>query len=149
MKYFIYLFLLPIFLSAQDNNTTIAQKWYTNYEDAQNAAQKSNSEILMYFTGSDWCAPCKVLKKNVLDTQHFTDITKNYVLLYVDLPRKKEKISAEEMQQNKELLAQWNKKGLFPFMKIISPDGKGLSSISGYMGQGDMERYMNFLRQDR
>ncbi len=149
MKPYLFFILLPIFLTAQTNNTSLEQKWFTNYEEALDAAKKTNKDILMYFTGSDWCAPCRVLKKNVLDTDDFAEVATCYVLLYVDIPRKKDRISPEEMEQNMELLSHYNKKGIFPLMSLVAADKQEKASISGYGGKPDVERYMQFLRKHR
>jgi hypothetical protein len=76
-------------------------------------------------------------------------VAKDYVLLYVDLPRKKERLSAEEMKQNKALLTQWNKKGIFPLISLVSAEEKEVASLSGYGSKMDVERYLDFLRKNR
>ena len=111
MKYLALLLLFPILAIAQDQGNNAQEVgWLTDYNSAQKLAKKTNSNILMYFTGSDWCSPCKALKKDLFDTEQFKEVAKDYVLLYVDLPRKKERLTAEEIKQNNELLTQWNKK---------------------------------------
>ena len=150
MKYFALLLLFPILVLAQDQRSNTQETgWLTDYNMAQKLAKKTNSNILMYFTGSDWCSPCKALKKDLFDTAKFKEVAKDYVLLYVDLPRKKESLSAEEMKQNKELLSQWNKKGIFPLISLISTEEKEVATLSGYGNKGDVERYLDFLRQNR
>jgi thioredoxin-related protein len=150
MKYLFFLLLLPFLLNAQNNGSSIQDTdWLTDYSSAQKVAKKTNSNILMYFTGSDWCAPCKALKKDLLDTSQFKEVAKDYVLLYVDLPRKKERLSAEEMKQNKALLTQWNKKGIFPLISLVSAEEKEVASLSGYGSKMDVERYLDFLRKNR
>jgi hypothetical protein len=66
----------------------------------------------------------------------------------VDLPRKKERLSEAEMKQNKALLAQWNKKGIFPLISLVSVDEKEVASLSGYGSKGDVEKYLDFLRRN-
>ena len=150
MKYFALLILFPILVLAQDQRSNTQETgWLTDYNSAQKLAKKTNSNILMYFTGSDWCSPCKALKKDLFDTAKFKEVAKDYVLLYVDLPRKKESLSAEEMKQNKELLSQWNKKGIFPLISLISTEEKEVATLSGYGTKGDVEKYLDFLRQNR
>lgn len=148
MKYLFFLFLLPVFLNAQENISSTNQNWHTNYEEALDIAKKSNRNILIYFTGSDWCAPCRVLKKEVLDTKEFTSIAKEYVLLYIDVPRKKDRISPDEMEHNMALLSRFNKKGIFPSMIILSSHEREKAVISGYSNQSDKIRYMEFLDQN-
>lgn len=149
MKNFFLLLLFPFLVHAQNNSADIKETdWLTDYANAQEVAKKTNSNILMYFTGSDWCSPCKALKKDLFDTNQFKEVAKDYVLLYVDLPRKKELLSAEEMKQNKALLSQWNKKGIFPLISLVSTEEKELASLSGYGSKVDVEKYLDFLRKN-
>lgn len=149
MKNFFLLLLFPILVQAQNKSANDQETtWLTNYNSAQKIAKKTNSNILMYFTGSDWCSPCKALKKDLFETEQFKEVAKDYVLLYVDLPRKKESLSADEMKQNKELLTQWNKKGIFPLISLVSTEEKEVATLSGYGTKGDVEKYMDFLRRN-
>lgn len=47
------------------NSLLIAQNWQTNFEEAKVLAQKENKNIVLVFSGSDWCAPCMKLEKNI------------------------------------------------------------------------------------
>lgn len=150
MKYLFLLAFLPIMVCAQQKSATaIEVDWLTDYDNAREIAKKNNSNILMYFTGSDWCSPCKALKKDLFETDQFKEVAKDYVLLYVDLPRKKERLSPGEFSQNKELLQQWNKKGIFPFISLVGSNEKEIASLSGYGSKSDVDRYMDFLRENR
>mgnify|MGYP003148316736 FL=1 len=149
MRNFFLLLLFPFIVNAQNNSDDIKENdWLTDYANAQVVAKKTNSNILMYFTGSDWCSPCKALKKDLFDTSQFKEVAKDYVLLYVDLPRKKELLSAKEMQQNKALLSQWNKKGVFPLISLVNSDEKEVASLSGYGSKVDVEKYLDFLKRN-
>lgn len=150
MKKFFLLLLFPSLVHAQNNSANIKESgWLTDYANAQEVAKRTNSNILMYFTGSDWCSPCKALKKDLFDTHQFKEVAKDYVLLYVDLPRKKELLSAEEMKQNKALLSQWNKKGIFPLISLVNTEEKEVASLSGYGSKVDVEKYLDFLKKNR
>lgn len=150
MKNLFLLLLFPILIHAQNENADSHETtWLTDYNSAQKIAKKTNSNILMYFTGSDWCSPCKALKKDLFETEQFKEVAKDYVLLYVDLPRKKESLSADELKQNKELLSQWNKKGIFPLISLVSIEEKEVATLSGYGTKGDVEKYMAFLKRNR
>ena len=48
-----------------------AEGWVVDFEKAQAQAAKEGKSILMEFTGSDWCPPCKALQKNVLSKDVF------------------------------------------------------------------------------
>ncbi len=150
MKKLLLLLLLPLFLSAQapievSNDT----KWEYNLEKALKLAKKNDKNILIYFTGSDWCPPCKMLKKDFFETTQFTEVSKNYVTLYVDMPRNQDLLSAEQMKHNKAVVATYNKKGVFPLLKIINNKGKALDEYSGYAMNGDVRYHVQLLEKNK
>ncbi len=72
--------------------------WVVDFEKAKAQAAKEGKSILMEFTGSDWCPPCKALHKNVLIKDVFkTEMPKSFVLLKLDSPRDKSKQTPEEI----------------------------------------------------
>ncbi len=112
--------------------------WLTDLAKAQATAKKENKMVLMDFTGSDWCPPCKALHNKVLTSKEFTDYAKeNLVLVVVDFPNSKP-ISAEQKQANNEL-AQKFKVRAFPTIIVLDSNGKQLSFEEGYSGIGPKE----------
>ena len=67
--------------------------WQTDYDTAKQIAQQENKSILMYFTGSDWCAPCKQLKEDFFHSERFINESEKLVLLMVDLPFRQDILS--------------------------------------------------------
>jgi len=148
MKIVFLVFLLPLMLSAQASSVpTVENDWQYNLETAKELANKEDKNILVYFTGSDWCAPCKVLKKDFFDTPAFSEAAKNYILVYVDIPRNQDLLSPEQMKQNKEVLAEHNKKGVFPLLKVLNGKGKALDGYSGYNMDGNVRYHLQLLEK--
>ena len=85
--------------------TAVADEfWLVDFEKAKAQAAKQGKPILMEFTGSDWCPPCKALHKNVLVKDVFKkEMPKHFVLLKLDNPRDKSKQTPEEIEQYKKL----------------------------------------------
>lgn len=114
--------------------TTIvhAQKWETNYEEARSLASEANRNILLVFSGSDWCAPCIKLDRKVWQSQEFkSSVKQNWVLLKADFPRKKSnKLSKEQTALNAELAEKYNKNGIFPLVVVLDSDGNILGQTS-------------------
>lgn len=109
-------------------------EWLTDLAKAKQKAKAENKMILMDFTGSDWCPPCKALHKNVLSTKEFTEYAKkNLVLVEVDFPRSKPQ-SAELKKANKALATQFGIKA-YPTIVVLDTNGKELSKKSGYGGE--------------
>ncbi|MBM1107393.1 thioredoxin family protein [Aurantibacter crassamenti] len=149
MKYAILLILMPLLTFGQlDNDTNDFSNWQTDYDIAISQAKNENKNLIVYFTGSDWCGPCKMLKKDLFAKDEFKTITESFVMLYVDIPRSVDILAPEQMQNNKELLKKLNKKGVFPYFKILSPKEKVLDEYSGYNMNGEINYHLEFFRKN-
>jgi len=138
MKYKIILILLmPVCM--------FSQNWITDFEEAKELALKNNKPIVLVFSGSDWCAPCMKLDKQVFDTEGFKEYSlENYVLLKADFPqRKKNKLSKEQQEHNNQLAEKYNKNGFFPLVIVLDSKGKSLGSL-GYKNI-DAEAYIESI----
>ena len=60
-------------LLAQKHNI----KWEKDYEKAVKIAKKQDKPILIFFTGSDWCGPCKMLVEDLFETNRFGKLAKD------------------------------------------------------------------------
>jgi len=109
-------------------------EWLTNLPQAQAKAKVENKMVLLDFTGSDWCPPCKALHKNVLTSPEFAEFAKKHLLLVeVDFPRSKPQ-SDELKSANKALAKKFGIKG-YPTIVVLDSNGKELSNKSGYGGE--------------
>lgn len=110
------------------------QAWLTDFSKAQAQAKAEHKLILMDFNGSDWCPPCKALKKNVFSSPEFLEYAKkNLVLVDVDFPRQK-KLSPEQTEANEALSKKFAVEG-FPTVVILDSTGKELKKDVGYDDQ--------------
>jgi len=113
-------------------------EWMTDFGKAKEKAKAENKVMVMNFTGSDWCPPCKALHKNVFDSTEFVEFAKrNLVLVEVDFPTSK-KQSEELKKANDDLAKQFNVDG-YPTVIILDSTGKELSRDSGYGGEKPKE----------
>ena len=71
------------FFYGQEYKTKV--NWLTDFELAKKQAKEQKKPILMLFTGSDWCPPCKMLKKDFFNSDKFADRSKDFVMLMVCL----------------------------------------------------------------
>ena len=150
MKYLFLLFMIPFLATAQAEITTVNDsKWITNYETAISKAKKQKKNVLVYFTGSDWCPPCKMLKTDLFDTNEFQELSDNYILLYIDVPRNKDLLSAKQLANNKDLLTKLNKKKVFPLLKVLDYKGKELDALSGYSMNGVVDSHLRLLEKNK
>ena len=146
MKKIIILLFFPLLISAQgDLSEKSTYEWITNYEVALKKAHKEKKNVLAFFTGSDWCPPCIALKKDFFETSAFNDYSKEYILLYIDIPRNRDLLSEEQLRHNKDLASKFNKRGSVPMLKVINEDGSELGAMSGYNMNGQIEYHIKFL----
>jgi len=109
-------------------------EWLTDLPQAQAKAKTEKKMVLLDFTGSDWCPPCKALHKNVLTSKEFAEYAKeNLVLVEVDFPRSKPQSDAQK-KANKALANQFSVRG-YPTVVVLDGNGKVLSSKTGYGGE--------------
>jgi thioredoxin-related protein len=118
--------------------------WLVSFEEAKELAVKEGKDILMEFTGSDWCPPCKALKTKVLDTAVFKEqVPPQYVLLKLDNPRDKSRQTPEEIAQYKRLSAEYGIEGV-PTIILADAQGRPFARRVGYGGT-PAEEYVSDL----
>jgi len=140
------LMLVLLFISsyfyAQEHDTRLI--WQTDFEVAKNQSKAENKPILMLFTGSDWCPPCKMLKKDFFYSDAFIAKSKNYVLLLVDFPRNKELISTSQAIANKTLNAKYGVRSL-PTLIGVNYKGEIIDKIKSYNSGRDTRYHFEFI----
>lgn len=111
-------------------NGLFAQQWVTNYEEALKLSNEKNRNILLVFSGSDWCAPCIKLDKTIWQSPEFTSYANDHlVMLRADFPKsKKNQLPEPQKKQNEQLAEKYNKQGLFPLVLLLDQQGKVLGT---------------------
>lgn len=121
--------LLAGSLSAAEAN------WGTDLPAALAQAKKEKKLVLLDFTGSDWCPPCKALHNEVFSTKEFADYAKsNLVLVELDFPRFKKQSPALQ-KANQELQSKYTIEG-YPTVILLNAAGKELWRNVGYLPGG-------------
>lgn len=77
-KLILLLFTIVSFSSFSQH---IDKDWNTDIATAIEISQKTETPLMLFFTGSDWCGWCKRLVKEVYKTSEFKDWAKNNVIL--------------------------------------------------------------------
>ena len=118
-------------------------------EKAFREARQSGRQILLVFSGSDWCLPCIRFEKNILTDSAFRNFAgKRFVILEADFPQRK-KIPAARRSQYESLASEFNTEGAFPKIILLTPDKSPLAVLS-YTGQSPadfMEEMSRSLKQ--
>ncbi|MEZ8002413.1 MAG: thioredoxin family protein [Patiriisocius sp.] len=109
-----------------------AQQWLTNFQQAKELSTTQEKTILLVFQGSDWCAPCIKLNREIFETEHFLTYAKDhFIMLQADFPRRKKNALGPELQAHNNALAErYNKGGVFPFVVVLNKDGRVLGQTS-------------------
>ncbi|WP_417619917.1 thioredoxin family protein [Oceanihabitans sediminis] len=146
MKNLILLFALTLIfnVSAQEEDMSNLN-WLTDLEEAKLISLKEKKPILLYFTGSDWCAPCKMLKQDFFSTPKFEEKAEKMVLVMVDIPRRLDIISPEQKKINMDLVRKYNKNGSYPNLVALNAKGKVIGEISGYTFLRETDRHYAFV----
>jgi thioredoxin-related protein len=129
--------------------TTLAggEGWTSDFEAAKKQAAESGQDLLIDFTGSDWCGWCIKLKEEVFDHDPFKEGVKDkFVLVELDFPRDKSKQSEELQARNKELSDKYAVRG-FPTILLADAQGRPFAQ-TGYQ-PGGPEKYVEHLDELR
>jgi thioredoxin-related protein len=114
--------------------------WTEDIQAAERFSKERRHPLLALFTGSDWCHFCKQLEAQVLSTDAFRDAVRGrYVLLYVDLPRKK--AVPKEVLAERNRFAQQFGVNAFPTLVILDGD-RYVDRIRGFKQGVTKESYI-------
>ncbi len=115
----------------------------SNFEAAKKKAIAEDKQLLVDFTGSDWCGWCIRLDKEVFQKPEFKGADK-FVLVSLDFPKDKTKVTEEIQAQNEKLQKLYAVTG---FPTILLMDAKGMPfAKTGYQAGGP-EKYNTHLEE--
>lgn len=116
--------------------------WTHDFEAAKKRAAAEGKDLLIDFTGSDWCGWCKKLDKEVFSQEPFkASAAKEFVLVELDFPRGKA-LPPEVSEQNQRLKQAFRVQG-FPTIFLADAEGRPYAR-TGYQ-QGGAEKYVTHL----
>ncbi len=122
--------------------------WYADFDKAAAAAQAQGKDLLVDFTGSDWCGWCTRLKEEVFDHEEFsTQVVEHFVLVALDFPNSDAaKAMVPNPERNRELQREYEVQG-FPTILLMTSDGV-VYGQTGYR-QGGPTAYLEHLESLR
>ena len=125
MRKLLLLFALAI------SNFAASQEWQTNFEEAKKIATEQDKNVVIVFSGSDWCAPCIKLDKNIWQSEAFKkEAAAEWVLVKANFPRKKaNELPKEQTEHNRKLAEKYNMEGSFPLVVVLDKNGKVLGKM--------------------
>ena len=108
-------------------------EWQTNFENAKDASNETGKGILLLFTGSDWCPPCKRLKNEFLSDREVIElIGSNFIPVMIDFPRTFE-LPEDLKAQNEKLKDEFEIRG-YPTVLNCLDDSRPLGDLGFYNG---------------
>lgn len=109
--------LFSVYMNAQETKTL---------QNSFSQAKQEHKKVLLYFSGSDWCAPCIKFKKTFIQNEAFqTFASENLIVFNADFPRlKKNALTAEQTTENEKIADKYNPNGIFPLVLVLDENGK-------------------------
>jgi len=133
-EFFLFAASLPLALLASCAKPA-PLAWLDDYAAAVTQAKAEHKQILLDFTGSDWCVNCFRLTDEVFSKPDFADYARDhYVLVTVDFPIKTE-LSEKVTQQNTALQTKYAVVNI-PTLILLDAGEKQLALVQGYRGEG-------------
>ena len=138
------LFFLSAFSVAAESYPP--QGWSSDILEALAESEKTGKEVLLNFTGSDWCSWCHKLRDEVFDTSEFKKYAEeNLVLVFLDFPNGIE--LSDDVKKQNELMAQVF--GIQGFPTLWLMDSEQVPILKTGYQSGGAEAYIRHLEEDR
>ncbi|MGA0058109.1 MAG: thioredoxin family protein [Planctomycetota bacterium] len=139
------LLLSTLPLTAQDDGHA---GWHADFDEAVEVAKAEGKDLLVDFTGSDWCGWCIRLNKEVFDHAEWLDeVKKDWVLVALDFPNAEEvKAKVPNPDRNRELQGKYKVAG-FPTILLMDADGT-VYGRTGYR-EGGPTPYLEHMKELR
>ena len=133
-------------LRAEKVSKSVPNGWIEDFSAAKEQAAKEKKNILVAFSGSDWCGWCVRMDKEVYSDMKFIRNAKNdFVLVMIDSPRDKSILSELALKQNGGLVEKFRVRG-YPCSVLTAADGTEIKRFSGYQ-RGGPEEFLKQLKE--
>ena len=123
--------------------TSTPAGWLDDFEAAKKQANAEGKDLLVAFSGSDWCGWCVRLEQEIFSQDGFTEkLYENFVPVYIDNPNDSNRLSEVAKKQNRPLTERYRIEG-FPTVLLMDADGDVFAE-TGYQSGGP-EKYLESL----
>lgn len=139
--------IFPILILLLTSQMALGQEFHSRVDDATAVAQTENKNVLLVFTGSDWCKPCILLKRDILHSPAFVEFAEeSLVLVNLDFPyQRKNKLPKEQEAYNASMADRFNPEGKFPRAILLDPQGEIIREIEYKPGMEGSTFMQNIL----
>jgi thioredoxin-related protein len=140
MKSILFALLMSIMLPTHEG-------WKTDFEMAKTEAAKSQKLILLNFSGSDWCNPCRQMKRKIFDDATFIKYAdENLILINADFPRNKKNQLSSSLKSQNEQLAETYEVNMFPMTILLDSVGNEITRWEGSY-QGSAAKFVKSIEK--
>lgn len=127
------------------NMTLGAATWHEDFEKVVSEAKEEDKYMFLYFTGSDWCPPCKVLKDEVFSQPAFKAYAEeDLVLMEMDFDAYGRPRSEDFGRQHYELKQSLGIAG-YPMIVLLTSEGDYIET-TGFM-RGGAEKFVEHIKE--
>ena len=135
---------VPAFAEGDEGTADIP--WEVDVAKAKAKAKAEGKDLLINFTGSDWCGWCKKLEGEVFHHKAFLDTAlKGYVMVFLDFPNAEElKAKVVDPELNNKLRDDYGVQG-YPSIILTNADGHPYAK-TGYQ-EGGPEGYLKHMEE--
>lgn len=118
--------------------------WSPDMDAAKKLAKEQNKDLLIEFTGSDWCPPCIKLWNETFSKEEFQKaMSEKYVLVVMDTPRKSP--LAPELKAQSDLAHEIYAVNKWPTIFLASADGKPYARTDDYDAVSGIEGWTKWI----
>jgi thioredoxin-related protein len=134
---------LPLSIAPSQDRPAQEGPWLQDFAAARTKAMADHKDLLIDFTGSDWCTWCQRLDREVFATSEFLKgVAKDFVLLKLDYPHDVSLVAEAIRKQNEGLQREWGIDA-FPSVFLADADGRPYAQ-TGYQ-PGGAAQYLEHL----
>ena len=135
--------ILILFMAISQAGFSQEIEMITDWNHAKELAERENKKILIILTGSEWCAPCKKMDKNVMANAAFKKYAEEYLILFlIDLPGGGLVMNSKVYQDYERFKKQYQTNAL-PALILVDKNGDKIKTLTGRMF--NLENVLNQL----
>jgi tetratricopeptide (TPR) repeat protein len=121
--------------------------WNPDFEAAKSQAAREKKDLFVYFTGSDWCGWCLLVRRDVFGKEAFLDyVPRHFVLVELDFPHNKAR--PKNYPQNLDRFRRWGLDG-FPSLILADAQGRPYANLRDGRVRDDAAAYVQRMEQLR
>jgi thioredoxin-related protein len=135
--------ILILFMAISQAGFSQEIEMITDWNQAKELAERENKKILIILTGSEWCAPCKKMDKNVIANAAFKKYAEEHLILFlIDLPGGGLVMNSKVYQDYVRFKKQYQTNAL-PALILVDKNGDKIKTMTGRMF--NLENVLNQL----